>query len=488
MLQELNLLVQPGEKVLLAGPSGSGKSTLLRAIAGLLLTADVGDLSGRVTIDGQAPQESPGQVALLLQDPSAAVVSDRVGRDVAFGLENTQVPRTAMPSLVRRALDAANFPYGEQRRTNSLSGGETQRLALAGALAMNPRVLLLDEPTAMLDETNSERVRRSVLEVCEETGATLIVVEHRLEPWVADMDRCVVLDRDGNVCADGAPADVLTEHGESLAGQGIWVPGIPAPAPIAVDPALVAPVAELPGRGPLVTARDIEVRYRSAFVGQRRAAGTVAVSALSCDLQGGRALMLRGPSGAGKSTLLAVLAGLQEPDSGTADIHPVLAAVRGRAVWRMTSQELASRLAWVPQLPEHGLVRHTVLDELLVTSHALGRPAHQAEERARALLDILGLGGLTKTSAYHLSGGEQRRLVVAAALLHGPAGVLLDEPTVGQDRLTWSAVAGLCHGAVAAGSAIAIATHDQVAIDSLGAPSVGDVLGLEHGHAVSGAA
>ena len=121
------------------------------------------------------------------------------------------------------------------------------------------------------------------------------------------MDRCVVLDRNGNICADGAPADVLNEHGESLAGQGIWVPGIPAPEPIAVDPALVTPVAEVPGQGALVTAHDVEVRYRSAFVGQRREAGTVAVSALSCELQGGRALMLRGPSGAGKTTRKSVV-------------------------------------------------------------------------------------------------------------------------------------------------------------------------------------
>ena len=460
---------------------------MLRAIAGLLLTADVGQLSGDVSVDGLPPQGKPGQVGLLLQDPTAAIVSSRAGRDVAFGLENTRVPREQMPRRVRRALDAASFPYDEHRRTDALSGGEVQRLALAGALALDPRVLLLDEPTAMLDAVNADRVRRAVLDVCAERGTTLMVVEHHIGPWVEHMDRCVVLDIDGNIVADGTPDDVMASQGDSLAAQGIWVPGLPVPDPVRVDAALVTPTAVPMGAGPLVTARDIVVRHGSAFGGRdKREPGTVALSGVDCDLHAGRALVLNGPSGAGKSTLLAVLAGLQKPGSGDAEIHRELAGKGGRALWRLSSTELARRLAWVPQLPEHGLVRHTVLDELLVTSDALIHRRRAAEERARALLDVLGLGGLAGASAYHLSGGEQRRLVVAAALVHGPAGLLLDEPTVGQDRLTWAAVMGACQSAVRAGAAIAVATHDRLATESLTADGVGEVLALDNGH-VSGA-
>lgn len=465
---------------------------MLRAIAGLLLTADVGRLSGDVGVDGLPPQGKPGQVGLLLQDPSAAIVSSRAGRDVAFGLENTRVPREQMPQRVRLALDAASFPYDEQRRTDALSGGEVQRLALAGALALDPRVLLLDEPTAMLDAANAERVRRAVLDVCAERGTTLVVVEHHIGPWLEHMDRCVVLDMDGNIVADGRPDDVMASQGDSLAAQGIWVPGLPAPDPVRVDASLVSPAVLPEGAGSLVTARDIVVRHGSAFAGRdRREPGIEALSGVDCDLHAGRALVLNGPSGAGKSTLLAVLAGLQKPGEGDAEIHRSLAGKGGRALWRLSSTELARRLAWVPQLPEHGLVRHAVLDELLVTSDALNRSnaaGHrrgEAEERARALLDILGLGGLAGASAYHLSGGEQRRLVVAAALVHGPAGLLLDEPTVGQDRLTWAAVMGACQSAVRAGAAIAVATHDRLATMSLTADGVGEVLALDNGH-VSG--
>jgi energy-coupling factor transporter ATP-binding protein EcfA2 len=488
VLQDLNLDIPPGQRLVLAGPSGSGKSTLLRALAGLLLTADVGELSGSVTIDGLSPQEHPGQVGLLLQDPSAAIVSDRVGRDVAFGLENTGVAREQMPALVRRALAASRFPYGVNRRTGTLSGGETQRLALAGALAMGPRVLLLDEPTAMLDPANAEAVRRAVLEVCEERGTTLVVVEHHIGPWLERVDRCVVLDRDGFVAADGAPAQVMEEQADSLAAQGIWVPDLPPPVPLAIDHALVAPSAATPtANGPLVSARDVVVRHRSPFVGDsRRAPGTVALGGVSCDLDPGSVLALSGPSGAGKSTLLGVLAGLQRPDSGSAAIRPGLAGSRAE-LWRMRSTELARWLAWVPQLPEHGMVRHTVLDELLVTSTALELSVDDSEERARALLDVLGLGGLDNASVHRLSGGEQRRLVVAAALVHGPAGLLLDEPTVGQDRLTWAAVVGACASAAQAGAAIAVATHDETATDVL-TVAAGRTLHLRGGQTVRDAA
>jgi energy-coupling factor transport system permease/ATP-binding protein len=468
--------------VLVAGPSGAGKSTLLRAVAGLLLTTETGDLSGRVSVDGRPPQEVPGQVGLLLQDPTASVVANRVGRDVAFGLENTRVPRSEMPQRVRRALEAAHFPYDEQRTTGSLSGGESQRLALAGALALSPRVLLLDEPTSMLDEENAARVRRSVLDVVARNETTLVVVEHRLGPWVEHMDRCVVLDSGGAVIADGPPASVMSAHGEFLAAQGIWVPGLPAPDLLAIDQDLLVPAEPLTPGETLVEAQDVVVRYRSAFARHGGRAGRPALDGVDCMLRATTMTALTGPSGAGKSTLLAVLAGLVRPDAGSVKVPERLAGRKGRSVWRLSSRELAHGLAWVPQLPEHALVRHTVLDELMVTSTALGRDETRSRARADTLLEALGLGQLAHASAHHLSGGEQRRLVVAAALVHGPAGLLLDEPTVGQDRNTWAAVMGACTAARNAGASVTVATHDLDAVERILSTADGTGLALEGGH------
>ncbi len=485
VLSGLELAIEPGEKVLLAGASGSGKSTLLRAIAGLLLSNDVGDLHGTVRVDGRPPQEVPGSVGLLLQDPSAAVVARRVGRDVAFGLENVAVPRQEMPARVRRALDAAQFPYGERHSTSALSGGELQRLALAGSLALEPSVLLLDEPTSMLDEQQAARVRSSVLAAATRADMTLVVVEHRLEHWAEHMDRCIVLDGGGRVRLDGPAQTVLRDHRDALARQGVWVPGVPTPKPQDVDPALVLPRTAAPEGRALVVVEDVVVRHRRPFSRQSDA-GAPALAGVSAGLEAGSALTLAGSSGAGKSTLLSVLAGLQRPDAGTAHLAPRLAGSTDRRdLWGLSSRELARHLAWVPQIPEHGMLGRTVLEELLLTSAALGRPVPEARQRALALLEVLGLAHLQHVSGHHLSGGEQRRLVVAAAAVHGPAGLLLDEPTVGQDRNTWSAVAGLCVAARAAGAAVAVASHDSEIVDALQATGPAALLRLRDGRLAS---
>lgn len=481
VLPGLDLTVEPGEKVLLAGASGSGKSTLLRALAGLLLADDVGELHGTVRVGGRAPQEVPGSVGLLLQDPSAAVVAGRVGRDVAFGLENLRVPRDAMPARVRRALEAAQFPYDERHRTGALSGGEMQRLALAGALALEPSALLLDEPTSMLDEEASARVRRSVLAAAERAGTTLVVVEHRLGPWVEHMDRCVVLDRDGRILLDGPAERVLHEHRELLAAQGVWVPGLPVPKPQDIDPALVEPYAPPYDGVPVVAAERVAVHHRRPFA-PRGEAGTRALDGVCATVRAGSALALSGPSGAGKSTLLAVLAGLQRPDAGTARLGGPDGRVGARPdVWALPSPELARHLAWVPQLPEHGMVGRTVLEELLVTSTALGRGEQDARRRALALLEVLGLSHLQHVPGHHLSGGEQRRMMVAAAAVHGPAALLLDEPTVGQDRDTWAAVMGVCVAARNAGAGVALASHDPDTVEATQATGSGGSLVLRDG-------
>lgn len=210
MLDDVSLDVRAGERVLLVGPSGSGKSTLLRALAGLLLTADSGELTGEVRVDGADPQSAAGLVGLVLQDPGGGVVASSIGRDVAFGLENLGMPRAAMAAPVAEALHDVHLDVDTDASPLTLSGGEQQRLALAGALAMGPRVLLLDEPLAMLDPATATIVRDVVSEVVARRGLTLVVVEHRLTPWVEHVDRLVVLGPSGVPVADGPPHEVLS--------------------------------------------------------------------------------------------------------------------------------------------------------------------------------------------------------------------------------------------------------------------------------------
>ncbi|MEP7018212.1 MAG: ABC transporter ATP-binding protein, partial [Actinomycetota bacterium] len=239
VLSGISLRIEAGSRVLLAGPSGSGKSTLLRALAGVLTTTETGDLSGSVLIDGSPPAGS--SVGLMMQDPGDALVAGRVGRDVAFGPENFGMPRSEIWSRVRSALASVGFPYDEDHPTSALSGGEAQRLALAGVLALTPRLVLLDEPTSMLDPSSAAVVRGAILSAVRFSGATLVMVEHRLSDWVGEVDRLVVLDRTGRISVDGPVAATLATSADSLAAQGVWVPGAPPPRPLDVAPELCAP-------------------------------------------------------------------------------------------------------------------------------------------------------------------------------------------------------------------------------------------------------
>lgn len=434
--------------MLLVGPSGSGKSTLLRALAGLLLTVDSGDLTGSVLVDGRAPGDRPGTVGLVLQEPGSGTVAATVGRDVAFGLENVAVPPEEMPPRVAAALAAVGLGgLSLDTPTGTLSGGQTQRLALAGALALRPALLLLDEPTAMLDEASAAQVREAVVRGA--AGVSTVVVEHRIGPWLEHVDRLVVLGRDGRIHQDGPPDVVLGEHGDSLAADGIWVPGVPAPEPLTVD---LGPLARSTVRGEdVLTCEPLRVeRHRNHLDGSSELS-TALVTDDDLTLTAGRAVALVGPSGGGKSTWLAAIAGLVPPASGR------VVAVDGRDVADLPATEVAPLLGWVPQWSSSALLARTVLDEVQLTARTLGTAD---EGRARHLLEVLGLGHLERADPQTLSGGEQRRLAVAAALAHGPSAVLADEPTVGQDRGTWAAVTGLLLAHRSRGGAVVTATHD----------------------------
>ncbi|MGF1661467.1 MAG: ABC transporter ATP-binding protein, partial [Kineosporiaceae bacterium] len=228
-VRDLDLEVAAGERVLLLGPSGSGKSTLLLGLAGLLESDLAGEAepadaeTGALLVAGRparAAREAGARVALLLQDPDSQTVLARVGDEVAFGLENAGVPPDRIPAEVARALAGAGLGHlALDRPTSRLSSGQRQRLALAAVLAPGGDLLLLDEPTAMLDPGGAVALRDAVAARVAATGATLVVVEHRVDLWLPVVDRVVVLGPDG-VAADGAPADVLGRRRADLAAAG----------------------------------------------------------------------------------------------------------------------------------------------------------------------------------------------------------------------------------------------------------------------------
>jgi energy-coupling factor transport system ATP-binding protein len=445
----VDLRIEPGERVLLLGPSGSGKSTLLAALAGLL-TGDAGEQEGSVRLDGVPAVQARARAGLVLQDPEAALVMARAGDDVAFGLENRGVPTQHIWQRVDEALSSVGFPYGRDAATGALSGGEQQRLALAGILALRPGLLLLDEVTANLDPAGAALVRSVLASVLAESGATAVVVEHRVEQ-VADLcTRAVVLSPEGGVVEDGPPAEVFSRSGAGLAAQGVWVPG---QAPRVRRAAVSAPGAAL------VVADSASFRYPHA--------SRDALPATDVALRAGEALAVTGPNGSGKSTLALCLAGLLRPSSGTVVAGAALDPPSDRPLWRWRGRELVTRVGTVFQDPEHQFVSSTVRGELMVGPLRAGLPRPAAQARAEALMERLGLIRLAEANPFTLSGGEKRRLSVATAIATAPSVLVTDEPTFGQDALTWAGLAELLAGLRDDGASVVLVTHDEPLVEAL---------------------
>ncbi|MGU3411683.1 ATP-binding cassette domain-containing protein [Microbacterium sp. M1A1_1b] len=552
----LDLVVEPGERVAVVGASGAGKSTLLRAVAAVLPDEPDADdhsaasVQGSVTVDGAAPGSARGRVGLVMQDPEAHTVMSRVGDDVAFGCENLGVPRAAIWERVRSALEVVGLALPLDRSTTMLSGGQRQRLALAGVLAMRPGAVVLDEPCANLDPDGVRQVHDAVRALLDDTGATMLVVEHRIGTWLDLVDRLVLLAPGAGVLADGPPAEVLREHGAALTAAGVWVPGAdpargsarrprpaptragempgqvaagtrvfrplggdaagaapgmgaPAPtragempgpvpkpsvvfrplgaaappdaapaaaapaaaAPAAAAPAAAAPAVELHAGADLLVAEELgTARSRRHPVGH----------GIDLTVRGGEVLAVTGPNGIGKSTLGLTLAGLLRPAVGTLRattqlISATAAPPAGPAPCGWSSRQLAARIGTVFQDPEHQFVARTVRQELAAGPTALGTDPDEVAARVDDLLQTFGLVHLADADPFTLSGGEQRRLAIGTVVATRPPVIVLDEPTSGQDRATWQAVAGALGALADAGTAIVAVTHDRDLVRALDA-------------------
>jgi energy-coupling factor transport system ATP-binding protein len=394
----------------------------------------------------------------MQQDPETQVVLSRLGDDVAFGAENLAVPRDEIWRRVHEALDdvgLAHLPMDHP--TSALSGGQKQRLALAGILAMRPGLILLDEPTANLDPAGVLEVRDAVGRCLDKTGATLVVVEHRVSVWKDLVDRIVVLQpgssKEPAVLLDGRPDQVLEEARSMLTAAGVWVPGyVPATRvrTAAADPALPNEL--------LLAAQDLAVSRERP---RRRGFGSIPPSpvqlGITAQVRAGQALTVTGPNGAGKSTFALTLAGLLQPVDGYVSATLELSEGAGIDPFKWKAEQLIARIGTVFQEPEHQFVTGRVLDELMFGPRHAGHGGDRVDE----LLERLRLTHLVEANPYTLSGGEKRRLSVATVLAAHPRVLVLDEPTFGQDANTWAELASFLSELLDAGTAVVSVTHDE---------------------------
>ncbi|RMI08726.1 ATP-binding cassette domain-containing protein [Cellulomonas triticagri] len=454
----VDLALAPGEEVLLLGPSGAGKSTLLHALHGAVPQVLPADVTGCVRVAGRTVGTTRGAdgswagaavadladaVGVLAQDPETGVCLPHAAEEVAFPLENVGVPPHVIGPAVAAALDATGAGHLAGRRTDALSGGELQRVALAAALAPGPALLLLDEPTSMLDGAGVTAVRAALATARTASGAACVLVEHRLDDLAGEDGlaglpaRWVVLDRGGRVRYDGPARDLPAARARELVALGCWLPHD------VEETALLGPDGDLPAHAARIApaARRV-LRDGDALVAAGLAVGPPPAPVLrdvDLVLRRGEVVALVGPNGSGKSTLLTCLARLAPPRAGT---------VTG------------PRAGFVPQRPDAGWTRVTVRAEV-----AAGLPRGPGTDaRVAAALDRFDLTPLAGQHPHRLSVGEQRRLGLAAALVHDRAHLLADEPTAGLDRHGTTTTLRALAAAAAEGRGVLLSSHDLRAV------------------------
>lgn len=518
----LDLTIKAGQRVLLLGASGIGKSTILSGAAGLIGNdfvaknsaksqqttlvedADGGVSEGCVLVDGVPVRRARGRVGLVLQDPDAQAIFQRLGDNVAFGPENMNVPRNEIWDRVRKSLKEVGLDGLQlHRSTSHLSGGQMQRLALAGALAMQPSVLLLDEPTANLDPDGTHQIVGAVRAVLDSTHATMVLVEHHAEPWIDMIDRVVVLGLENDEAANGKAANNETVHDDDIArvassrtvivadgtpdevfnrtdldfeDLGIWLPErykknvkSSANESSVSNSSANAESSEKyyencsPAEGygeVLLSTKDLAISHNSEPIARH----------INLEFKAGQITALVGANGAGKSTLSLTLAGLLPAVSGEVVASDALAqGTNGTDPMKWKSPDLAKRISYVFQNPEHQFACGSVLDEVMLGPLRTGVSADEARVKAQELLKRFRLARYAKANPYTLSGGEKRRLTVAASLAAAPRVLILDEPTFGQDRKTWLQIIRLIASLRSEGVSIIVVTHDRELVEVLGA-------------------
>ncbi len=471
VLDDLSFSLHQGDFVTLCGPSGCGKSTLLRQLKTTLTPH--GRRSGEILIAGRnltevSQREQSERIGFVMQNPDNQIVTDKVWHELAFGLESLGYDT---PTIRGRVAEMASF-FGIQnwfyKDVAELSGGQKQLLNLAAIMAMQPAVLILDEPTSQLDPIAAADFLATVGKINRELGTTVIMTEHRLEEVFPMSNRALVME-DGRLVCDGSPAEV----GKALKDKGsAMFLAMPAPMRIyaAVPNELECPVTVREGRDwltkfaetnplgeipdpqtPDFTDRPVTVELQEVWFRYEKDAPDV-VKGLSLQAHAGELLAILGGNGAGKTTTLSLIAGLNKPYRGKVLINGEETTGGGFVV--------EQGFGVLPQNPQTLFLKKTVREDLLEILSGKHMSKEEKAKRLQSAIRLCRLEQLLERHPYDLSGGEQQRAALAKVLLLHPKILLLDEPTKGLDSEFKQELAGILQDLTDCGVTVIMVSHD----------------------------
>ena len=474
-LQDINLDIYPGERVLIAGPSGSGKSTLAACINGLNPFSNPGECTGTLMVDGvDAPHSSifdlAGHVGTVLQDPDGQFIGLTVGEDIAFSLENNCTPQPEMKEIVQHAAELVGIENHLGFAPHELSGGQKQRVSLAGVMVDDVKILLFDEPLANLDPATGKQAIELIDTIQQKTDTTVLIIEHRLEDvlW-RNVDR-IVLVNEGRILADLCPDELLS--GSLLAENGIREPlyltamryaGIavtPEKHPAHIDSVVLdkADTARLhswfqaeplpapkPAPEPLLEVRNLCFGYNK---------GQHTLQNVSFSIGKGEMVSIVGRNGAGKSTLSKLICGFETQDSG--EIY-----LNGKDLKDENIRRRAKHIGYVMQNPNQMISKTMIYDEVAMALQGSGLTEEQIREKVEDTLKVCGLYPFRKWPVSALSFGQKKRVTIASVLVQDPELILLDEPTAGQDFRHYTDIMEFLQGLNTRGVTVVMITHDM---------------------------
>ncbi|KFI40252.1 Fused ATP-binding protein and permease of ABC transporter [Bifidobacterium actinocoloniiforme DSM 22766] len=474
-LDGVTLDVRPGELLCILGANGSGKSTLGRILSGEA-APDLGqvELMGRQVfangkgrerfLDADAYRQARKRIGMVFQNPQDQIVTTVAEDDAAFGPENLGMPRQDMLRTVPAALDQVGMEASARGDPTRMSGGQQQRLAVAGSLAMGPKMMVLDEPGAMLD-ADGRRDIQAIMRRLTASGTAVVHITHLLDQ-AEQADRLLVLDH-GQLAAEGKPQDVLTRTDLSAINPGSTErarrDGLAGPAHdlLTESSASLAASASAQGTGQAaalaIELSDVSFRFPQA--------SKDSLTRVNLRLQAGRALAVIGRNGSGKSTLARLICALAKPSRGSVRVAglPLAGpdAPQGKRQQRRNLKKLRTRVGYVMQYPERQLFADTVAQDVAYGPGNMGLSEAEVNQRVDDALNLLGISNLADRSPFDLSGGQQRLVAIAGVVACTPQVLVLDEVTAGLDPQAASRIMNLLELLRQKGVTIVLNTHSE---------------------------